>query len=328
MSSITPNNNDQEIDLRQVSQKMGYAYESFLSWIFRGFLFVKRNLIILIVLFILGAGIGFYLDKNTTVYNHEVIVLPNFGSVEYAYSKVDLINSKIKENNISFLKSIGVSTPKDLGEITIEPINDIYEFANKNDRNFEVIKLMSENGDVNKIIEDKTTSRNYKYHKIKITTNKLMKRSDILDPILKFLNNNAYYDEVQKSVVESLKRNNEADANTVDQINNLLANFSTTTASQKTNQLVYINENTQLNDILKTKTDLIQTIAYRKIELINATKIIKESSNVLNIKNTKSLNGKMKYTIPLLFIAFFLFFGAVRSFYRTQMAKVESKKIV
>ena len=326
MSSITPNTNDQEIDLGQVSKKIGQAYEGFLSWIFRGFLFVKRNLVILIVLFIIGAGIGFYLDRTTKVYNHEVTVLPNFGSVEYTYSKVALINSKIKEKNLGFLKSIGVKTPKDLGEITIEPINDIYDVANKNDRNFEVIKLMSENGDINKIIEDKTTSRNYKYHKIKITTDKLMKRSDILEPILKYLNDNPYYDEVQKSVVESLKRNNEADVNTVDQINNLLANFSATAASQKSNQLVYINENTQLNDVLKTKTELIQSIAYRNVELINATKTVRESSTILNVKNTKSLNGKMKYTLPLLFISIFLLLGILKSFYKTQMAKMETMK--
>lgn len=324
MSSITPNNTDQEIDLRQVSQKMGQAYESFLSWIFRGFLFVKRNLIVLIVLFVLGAGIGFYLDKNTTVYNHEVMVLPNFGSVEYTYSKIDLINSKIKENDISFLKSIGIVNPKNLSEILIEPINDIYEFANKNDRNFEVIKLMSENGDINKIIEDKTTSRNYKYHRIKITTSKLAKRSDLLEPILKYLNDSEYYEEVHKSVVESLIKNNEVDENTVNQINNLLASFSEATTSGKNSPMVYINENTQLNDVLKTKTELIQSIAYRKIELINATKIVKESSTVLNVKNTKSLNGKMKYTIPLLFISIFLLLGILKSFYRNQMRKLSN----
>jgi len=327
MSSNTPNNNDQEIDLRQVSQKMGRAYERFLSWIFRGFLFVKRNLIVLIVLFVLGAGIGYYLDKNTTVYNHEVMVLPNFGSVEYTYSKIELINSKIRENDVKFLKSIGILTPKNLSEISIEPINDIYEFANKNDRNFEVIKLMSENGDINKIIEDKTTSRNYKYHRIKITTDKLMKREEVLEPILKYLNDNPYFEEVHKSVVESLKLNNEADQNTVNQINDLLASFSVPASAEKGNQVFYYKENSQLNDVLKTKTELIQTIAYRKIELINSTKVVKDSSTVLNIKNTKSLNGKLKFTIPLLFVALFLLFGALRSFYKSQMQKLDTNRV-
>lgn len=327
MSSNTPNNNDQEIDLRQVSQKMGQAYENFLSWIFRGFLFVKRNLIVLIVLFVIGAGIGYYLDKNTTVYNHEVMVLPNFGSVEYTYSKIELINSKIRENDVNFLKSIGILNPKTLGEITIEPINDIYEFANKNDRNFEVIKLMSENGDINKIIEDETTSRNYKYHRIKITTDKLMKREEVLEPILKYLNDNPYFEEVHKSVVESLKLNNEADQNTVNQINELLASFSVPASAEKGNQVFYYKENSQLNDVLKTKTELIQTIAYRKIELINSTKVVKESSTVLNIKNTKSLNGKLKFTIPLLFVALFLLFGALRSFYKSQMQKLDTNRV-
>lgn len=324
MGVNSQNNADQEIDLSQVSRKIGQAYDGFLSWIFKGFLFVKRNMIALIILFVIGAGLGFYLDKNTTVYNHEVMVLPNFGSVEYTYSKIDLINSKIKEKDLSFLKAIGIVTPKTLSEITIEPINDIFEFANKNDRNFEVIKLMSENGDINKIIEDKTTSRNYKYHRIKITTNKLMRRSEVLDPILKYLNDNQYFEEVHKSVVESLVLNNEADQNTVNKINDLLTSFSVPAASEKGNQVFYYKENAQLNDVLKTKTDLIQMIAYRKIELINSTKIVKDSSTVLNIKNTTSLNGKMKFTIPILFIALFLFIGALKSFYKSQMRKMNT----
>ena len=55
--STTPKNvsDDQEIDLSQISRKIGQTYEGFLSWIFEGFLFIKRNIILLLILFIGGA---------------------------------------------------------------------------------------------------------------------------------------------------------------------------------------------------------------------------------------------------------------------------------
>ena len=327
MSSNSQNNPDnQEIDLSQVSRKLGQAYENFLSWIFRGFLFVKRNIITFVVLFIIGAGLGFYLDRTTTVYNHEIIIAPNFGSTEYAYSKVNLINSKIKENDVRFLKSIGITEPKLISEIEIEPITDIYNFVNGREQNFEMIKLMAEDGDINKIIADETTSINYTNHRLKITTTKTINEKQIIDPILKYLNESNYFTDLQKSVQESTRLKIKANERTIAQIDSLLSNFSSMSKGNgKSDKLVYYNENTQLNDILQTKNELILDLANRKIELINISDIIKDNSIVLNVKNNKSLNGKMKFVIPFIFISIFLGLGILRAFYRSQMAKLKDR---
>lgn len=326
MSSNSPTNPDnQEIDLAQVSRKLSHAYENFLSWIFRGFLFIKRNIIILAVLFIVGAGLGFFLDRTTTIYNHEIIVAPNFGSTEYAYSKINLINSKIKENDVKFLKSIGIANPKLIAEIEIEPITDIYNFVSGKEQNFELIKLMAEDGDINKIIVDETTSINYTNHRIKITTTKIVDRKQIIDPILKYLNESSYFFDIQKSVQESTRLKIQANERTIAQIDSLLSNFSSVSKGNgKSDKLVYYNENTQLNDVLQTKNELIQDVANRKIELINLSHIVKDSSIVLNVKNTKSLNGKMKFVIPFLLVGIFLFLGMFKSFYKRQMAKLKT----
>lgn len=321
MSSITPNTNDQEIDLGQVSKKIGQAYEGFLSWVFRGFLFVKRNLIVLIILFIIGAGLGYYLDKNTKVYDHEMIVIPNFGSAEYVYSKVNLLNSKLMEDDKPFLKSIGIKDFKLVSNVEIEPINDIYTFVNSREQNFELVKLMAEDGDINKIIEDETTSINYKSHKIKITTSRTATKEEFIKPILNYLNDSEYYKEVQVSMVESVKKIINSQENTINQIDSLLNSFSKSAKGSSNNNLVYYNENTQLNDVLKTKTDLINDITFRKLDIINNTSIVKESSTVLNVKNYKGLNGKRKLVFPILFISLFLVLGLVRNFYRKQKLK-------
>ncbi|HPW98815.1 MAG TPA: hypothetical protein PK218_09660, partial [Flavobacterium sp.] len=65
MNDTSKNNSDnQEIDLSQVSKKIGQFFENISTSIFRGFLFLKRNLIIISILFIIGVALGFYLDKT------------------------------------------------------------------------------------------------------------------------------------------------------------------------------------------------------------------------------------------------------------------------
>lgn len=326
MSSNSQTNPDnQEIDLSQVSKKLGNMYQNFLAWIFRGFLFVKRNIIILVILFIIGAGLGFYLDKTTTVYNHEIIIKPNFGSTEYTYSKINLTNSKIKEKDFKFLKSIGFKNPILISEIEIEPISDIYEFVNSREQNFELVKLMAENGDLNKIIEDETTSKNYTYHKIKITTNKEIDRNQIIEPLLNYLNKSEFYSVIQKTALENIRLKIESNKSTIKQIDDLLTDFSSTpSTSSKSDKLVYY-ENTQLNDILKTKNELVLDQGSRMIELAFSDKIVKENSEALNIKNTKSLNGKMKFIIPFFLMGSFFGIFLIRRFYKSQMEKIRTK---
>lgn len=324
MSVNQSSSDNREVNLSEVSKKIREVYESFLSWIFRGFLFIKRNILILAVLFIVGAGLGFYLDKNTTVYNHEVIVFPNFGSTGYLYSKVNLIKARLVEGDNSFLKTIGIRDPKVVSDIEIVPVTDIYNLVSKNDKNFELIKLMAEDAEMSAIIEDKTTSLNYPYHTIKITTNKKV-NEDVIEPLLKYFNESEYFTTLQATIVASTKKSITSDEKTIAQIDSLLSNFSNTSQLSKNQNLVYFNnENAQLNDVLKTKIDLNRSVAEKEVDLINMQKIIKDRSVIKNLKNNKSLNGKLKFIFPIIFIGLFLLFGIIRAFYRTQMKKMNS----
>ena len=64
---------------------------------------------------------------------------------------------------------------KKIIDIEVTPINGIYSYINssdENNKNFELVKLMAEDGDIQKIIHDKVTSKNYPQHSIKIVTTK------------------------------------------------------------------------------------------------------------------------------------------------------------
>lgn len=326
MSTTSQNNDNQEIDLSQISKKIENFFEKISTSIFRGFLFFKRNILWVGILFILGVGIGLYLDRTTKVYDNEIIVSPNFGSIDYLYAKIELISSKINDNDTIFLKEIvGIKEPRKLKKIAIMPITDVYKFINNSDKNFEFVKLLAEDGDIKKIVKENLTSKNYPYHLISFTTDKQTSNGKTVEPILNFLNNSDYFKIIQKEYLNNVKVKMVENDSIISQINGLLNAFSmTANGSQKSDKLVYYNENSQLNEVIKTKDELVNEQGSHRIELVNFDKIVKDNSITLNIKNTQAINGKMKFILPLLFIAIFILVGYFKSYYKNQMTKLNS----
>ena len=325
--STTPQNTDnQEIDLSQISKKIGGFFENISTKIFKAFLFFKRNIIWVGILFALGAGIGIYLDKTSKVYDNQIIVCPNFGSTDYLYSKIELINSKISDADTLFLKDvIGLKEPKKFKKITIIPITDVYKFIDNKEQNFELIKLLAEDGDIKKIVNESLTSKNYPYHLISYTTSNATSSEVTLQPLLNYLNNSDYYKVIQKEYLNNIKIKMVQNDTIISQINGVLNSFSrTVNNAQKSHKLVYYNENTQLDAIIKTKDALVNEQGTHRLELVNLDTIIKENSSTLNIKNNKAVNGKMKLVLPVLFIFIFILVGFLKSYYKKQMAKLNS----
>ena len=321
-NSPQTSSDNQEIDLDQLSKRIGSKIQSFIDWLFDGILFVRKNIIVIGILFVLGAGLGFYLDRTSKIYSHEVIVNPNFGSTDYLYSKIGLIDAKIKEGDTLFLQQIGIKNPKKFARIEIEPIVDVYRFINTNDQNFEMLKLMAEDGDLKKIIEDNATSKNYMYHKITYTTKDVTNEDKTLTPLLNYLNDSDFYRKIQKEYLSNVSIKIQENDSIISQINGVMNQFTNAVGSnQKSDKLVYYNENTQLNDVIKTKEALINEQGNKRLELVTSDRIVKDNSYTLNVENTKATNGKMKLILPLLFIGIFVVVSMFIRFYKRQLAK-------
>lgn len=320
MSSNSQFNDNQEIDLSQISKKIGGFFEDIATSFFRGILFIKRNIVVIGILFVLGIVLGFYLDKSSKSYDNQIIVKPNFQTNDYLYDKINLINSKVLEGDTLFLKNVvGIKNPKKFGKIEIKPIIDIFKFIENKPENFELIKLMAEDGDIKKVMIDKVTSKNYQFHEITYSTSEVTSNEKTADPILKYLNNSNYYGQIQKESVNNYMIKMVKNDSILNQIDRVLNSFSSKKSAN--DKLIYYNENTQLNDIIKTKTEVINEQGYIRLELLNLDKIIKQCSSTLNIKNTESVNGKLKLLFPFLFIMLFILAGFLKSFYKRQLAK-------
>ncbi len=324
MSTNTNNASDnQEIDLSALSKRAGNLFQDFSAMIFRGIRFFVKNVIIISILVILGFGLGFYLDRTNKVYHNNIIVSPNFSSVDYLYLKISLLNSKIKEKDTVFLKSIGIAEPKKISLIEIEPVVDVYTFINHSDKNFEILKLMAEDGDIQKIVKQYTTSKNYPSHIIHFKMSKLTTNEQTVNPIMNYLNDSDFYRKIQKEYQQNIQIKINANDSIIKQIDGFLNEFSktVTNGSAKNDKLVYYNENTQLNDVIKTKEQLINEQGDHRIALVSLDKIVKDNSTTINIESTEIVNGNMKFLLPFLFIILFIGFNIFRNFYKHQSLK-------
>lgn len=322
MSTDSQKNNDnQEIDLSQISKSIKGSIDSFKTYIFKGIQFVIKNSVILGVLFVLGAILGFYMDKTQKMFDHQIIVTPNFGSTDYLYSKIDLLKSKVKEKDEEFLKGIGIQHPEVLSRLEITPITDIYKFVNNSDKNFELLKLMAEDGDIKRILQENTTSKNYIYHKVTFSSKEAIDIESTIVPVLKFMNDSQFYSDIQKAYLNNVQIKMKMNDSIISQIDGVLNEFSKTVNSNgKSDKLVYYNENTQLNDVIKTKNELIEEQGNLRMELVGTDKIVKDNSTTINIEDTESINGKMKFVLPFLFVFIYLFLRSIVRFYQKQKA--------
>jgi len=317
-------NQNQDIDLNAVKQQLKSYFTKANDSFFDVILFIKRYIIAIIVLFIIGVGLGIFLDTSSVVYSQKIFVTPNFGSVDYLYEEVVLMNAKLKEHDTLYLKKMGIKNVKSIAKIEIEPVVDIYDFINdhvpgQDNNKIDLFKIISENGEIDKIVEEKTTSRYYKYHVITITTTKKFNDSQLITPLLDALNSNPYWLQVQKESLKSLKVKMQENIVMLEQANKILADYGTVYGA--TSGVTLRTDNTNIADIFNFKNSFIKDQADNRLKEIEYQKVIKNRGTVLNIRETNATSGKMKLILPLLLLMLFTAVIKFSNYYRSQLAK-------
>lgn len=313
-----------EIDLLTVFSRIGDFFEWINTLLFKMIRFFVKNAIVVAVLVVVGVGVGKYLDTTQNGYDNRIIVSPNFKSTDYLYYKIDLLASKIAVQDILFLKSIGIQNPSQIASISVEPIVNVNDLINEEDKEFQLLELMTENEGLKTIVKDTTLRKYYNFHTIKINANGKIAEKNTIDPILEYLNTSAYYDTFKKINSKNIQNNIKSKEATIVQIDGILNQFSSGNESHSGNEkLVYYNENLNLDEVIKTKDSLSGQIDKLKVEQYITNKTIKETGMVLNVKSSKNLKGKLFYMLPLVFVGLFVFFSFFISFYKKQSLKAK-----
>lgn len=326
MTNQTNNTENQEINLTHVSRKVKGYFSSVNDSFFDGILFIKRNIIAIVILLIVGTGFGYYQDTEGKQYQTKVFLSANFGSVDYLYQEVQNLNSKI--HNTEFKKATGINASKNLLKLKIEPVIDIYNFidnpakeTDENDRNYQLFRLISENGDMQKILKDEITSKNYKLHLLVINTKGQVTDKDI-KPLLDYLNSNPYYKTLKAEYIKNLDIKIASNDTVIKQIDAILNSVPKTSGAGAN---LVLNDNTGLHEIVKQKEKLVKEQGRNRIDKINFNKIINDSSMALNGADDNILSGNMKIIMPLLL---FLLFVAVAKFISYYKRQTEKRKLV
>lgn len=300
---MSTNPQEQEIDLGQIGKKIGSFFTSMVDSLFDLLFFLQKKILIIALLFIIGVGLAYLLDGKKN-YAHEISVIPNFGSNEFLYKRIEEINTKIRENDPEFFKKTGIVDYENLISIQIEAYPAIYGFVNNKDQenNFELIKLMAEDGTVDNIFKDKMTSINYYHHKISIVTKGMWEKEKLITPILNYLNQSQHFAEQQKIHLQNLEDKLVANDSLVKQIDKIISLLS---SNNKGGSNISISENSTIPDLVDKKDKLIAESHFLKSSRVIYSDIIKEESSVLNTRDYVPLLLNTKVFLPVLLVLFY-----------------------
>jgi hypothetical protein len=297
---------NQEIDLIYLFKKA----KEFIFYcglqLYRLIVFIKKNILILLGLLVIGILIGFLIEKFIpTKENSELMVVPNFSSTEYLYKEIELLN-----NAKSTYKELD-----GLSNLAVQPIynvEDLVDIKTNIDQEQSFLSKYLENGNIKKEMSDKNLKSLYKYHLITFETDKGKNSKQIGDNILKIINANTYFNEKrvleQKNLVDQKTQLNKS----IDQINDILSNINNS-ATIKDEKGVNINTYNELSKLVDVKNDYVNQIS--KID----TKIIQSKSTVylikesLNVHKISKFTSNLKFIVPAVLIVFFLLFKIYQS---------------
>jgi len=306
---------NEEIELSVFFQGFRNFCVNILKLLFKALSFYKKYAIVVLVLLIGGAVGGYFMNQSFQKnYKNEIIVIPNYGSTEYLYGTIDMINSKIKNKDVAFFEKIKFPEYLQLKEISIEPVKDIYALAKQEKNNIEVFKLLAEKGDLAKITSDLNTSQHFKFHKLSIYRKGSSINDNGISVLLNYLNQNQYYDEYGKVVVENIKKKQVKNNEMIAQIDSLLTTFGKKGNNNPKEQGININQNSQLNDLVLTKEALFHDNKKLELDLIDSGKTIKDVSIINDIIEERLIASKI-ISLPILLLALFSGFFLLKYIY-------------
>ena len=300
----------EEVDLGYMFKSIGGVFKKFVKLLFLAISFIKKFILIILGLVIVGVILGYFLDLNSKkVYENRLIVIPNFESVEYLYDKTDELNFKIQSGDSLYLKNVFGNNYSAIRKIEIEPIVDIYNFTTKSRENIDVFRILFENQDMKEFVEGMTTSKQYKYQKLKVFI--LGKDSEnIMQRLLDFYNENEHFKQYQEIYKQNTLRRLAETDKMIMQSDSVIAAITSVSKGTNPTPPVYASFNNDFYSIYRYKDVLLKD----KLELLKRSKdevaIIKPVSINYNILEGgfATLKSIVKIPVFLIFLFSIIFF--------------------
>lgn len=288
--------NEQEVDLKHLSNRINGFYDNAIFNIYQLFRFLKRKWYIVLALILIGVGLGFYIDSTKAGrLRHELLVVPNFGSSDYLYQKVK--DFKRLELNKDLIAS---NAGNKVYKIKIEPVYDAYNYILTDPLHFEAFKTLSERAiDLEKYSKSKLASKNYKYHVLTVYTDGLGDTEMTVNKIMDELNADEYFNKCKDIEKVNTIAKREEIAKSIEHINGLFQRLG----SENSMNDITMNAYTGLSDMLIAKEGLLKQLNAIDVQMIEQDKVVYLATKMMNNK----VNPLLPYHITLPFLFLFIY---------------------
>ena len=314
-TSQNPNSSSDEIDMGQLFQMIGKGFSSLFKRFLRLFIYLKRNIVKIGILVLIGLAIGYGLNQIVTKrLKSEVIVKPNLESKSYLYSVVEEIQTNVKAKDTSFFKEMGVTLEDLKGfEVSIEPVEKNYKATNIDDdvKYLEMLEKFRNDDLITNVVKTEILNRSNLNHKITFYYKDAVIGRKLSKNLIGYINSNEYFNELVAINRANAEERIIQDQNLIQQIDHLVRQFSDKMAESRPGgegRIVLDNEDQlDITGLLNLKNNLIRDVERKKLELQGQ----KEAIRVINFGKTqevqKSFLGKNIVLTPsVLLLLFFL----------------------
>jgi uncharacterized membrane protein len=319
-------NNQDEIDLGYLFNKISSLFRSFVRLLFLVISFFIKYIIVVVVLIIIGIALGYYFDKNKTeVYNNELIVIPNFESTQYFYDKVDALSSKLRDGDAEFLEATIGPNYIDLRGLEAEPIIDIFTFASLSRERVDLFKVITDKQDIPDYIKDPQNFQYYKYQHLTVKIKGKEHSQEIIDRLIIYFNDSPHFIEYLEAETTKFRIDNYE--KTISKIDTILIAAANIENNKGASPSVLVNDNSQLNDLVESRERLVYNLSKLYIQNVDEQKIVKVASVNYNVSDFSGIHISNKVKYPFFLVLLFSGFFFLKNVYRKmkQIAETDAK---
>ncbi|WP_430614711.1 hypothetical protein [Flavobacterium sp. JP2137] len=302
--SQQPTSPNQEIDIVYIYRALGKMCTNIGLFFYNFLLLLKRNILIIAALLLVGIGLGYYLDsREQQLFRHDFIVVPNFGSVDYLYEAFDN-NSYITTN----LNSQEWANLKEVKRIKIEPVEDVYTLIKTNRYAMDLFKVLNDRGgDLGEFLKNESTRKNFKYHLLSIYTRGTNNTDQVTAEVFDQLNSQEYYLKKQAIAQAQNEIRKVQTQRSLEQMNSLLDQLGKAPSSSDA-KMISIQNLPEVENLFYRKNNIMEDLAMIEVEQMEQQKTVYIAGASMNIMDEKIWD---KRAISLPFVLLVLFFVVV-----------------
>ena len=313
------NNRSDEIDLGQLLEMIGRGFTAVFHAFLRFFLYLKRNIVILGILAVVGLAVGYGLNQVISKsLKTDIIVKPNGDSADYLYDVVDEIATNLKVRDTSFIRELGL-TPEQAEDLklSIAPIEKDNRTNLEEDAKYlEVLEKFKSDPVISDVVRLEVLGKSTINHKITVAYKDAATGKKAAREIIDFINSNPYYQELISITQDNARQRIKQNSLLIAQIDTLVSAYSQkmrSGVSQADTRITLAEEeDLDLTGLLNLKNGLLRDIERKKLELSSE----KEAVRVINFGTTQQVEkpffGRTIILIPCILIGLFILWDIVK----------------